>query len=155
MQFAVTLLLFRPKAPYTQILSISRGSALNDWGLVGGKVEPGEHLIDAIVREVQEESDIRFGPKVHGDSPKWKNIARDIAKDLLTPVYTGIAKTRLTTTFLATGAHLPKEFPHTREGKVKWLTPHHLIGHGCTYHEYNRKLFEHLRIPMGFEGNPE
>ncbi len=137
MKFDVTLLLFRPDAPYTQILAISRGDDLNDWGLVGGKVEAEECLADALVRETWEESQVRM------------------YVGMLMPVYTGIAKTRLTTTFLASESTLPTELPHTREGKVKWLTPHHLVGLNCTYHEYNRKLFEHLRLSTEFEGNPE
>lgn len=138
MNFAVTLLLFRPEAPYTQILAISRGHDLTDWGLVGGKVDPGETLMSAIIREVQEESDITFG---HPST--------------LTPVYTGLAKTRMCTTFLATRANIPEELPTSREGQVKWSTPHHIVSSQSTYHEYNRRMFKHMGIPMAFEGNPE
>ena len=137
MKFAVTLLLFRSDAPYTQILSISRGDNINDWGLVGGKVEHEEELATALVRETREESHVHM------------------FAGLLIPVYTGLAQTRLTTTFLAPQFTLPEKFPHTREGKVKWLTPHHLVGRNCTYHEYNNKLFKHLRLSTEFAGNPE
>lgn len=135
MNFAVTLLLFRPEASYTQILSISRGSDLDDWGLVGGKVEAGETFEHALNREVREEAGAVLGE--------------------LVPVYTGLARTRLTTTYLATDAAVPDKMFVTREGTVAWKTPWHLIAETCTYRDYNIKMFEHLRLNMDFMGHPQ
>ncbi len=135
MNFAVTLLLFRPDASNTQILSISRGEDFKDWGLVGGKIENGESPEMALIREVREEAGVQLGN--------------------LIPVYTGLSRTRFTTTFLTYHGRVPEEMFVTREGTVAWKTPHHLVGSGCTYRDYNRKLFEHLRLPLYFMGNPE
>ncbi|TFH28658.1 MAG: NUDIX hydrolase [Myxococcales bacterium] len=167
MNFASTLLLCRPNAPYTQILAISRGDDLSDWGLVGGKVEPNESLMDAIIREAYEESGVTFGTP--GGSPEdaiirkayenskvtWGYSITQLPNVALTPVYTGLAKTRMCTTFMATHANIPEKLPTSREGTVKWLTPHHIVSSRSTYHEYNRTMFAHMRIPMAFEGNPE
>lgn len=40
------------------ILSISRRSDSSKYGLIGGKVDPGESLEEALIREIKEESNI-------------------------------------------------------------------------------------------------
>ncbi len=128
MNYAVTLLAFNADGS-GRILSISRGLDLDDWGLVGGKVEPGEDLADAIEREAYEEAKVKFCT-----TPL--------------PVFTTMARTRMCTTFLVTAFGLPPdpELPQTREGKVAWKEPRELCTDASTYRKYNRKLFQYLGL---------
>lgn len=123
---AVTILMFNPDGS-GRVLAISRGEDLDDWGLVGGKVEPNEALTAAIRREVMEEANIAVGDVV--------------------PVFAAIARTRFTTTF-APGATfaLPPQLPHTREGKVAWKAPWMLCRASSSYHRYNIAMFKRLGV---------
>ena len=134
MNYAVTLLVFNADGS-GRILSISRGPYLDDWGLVGGKVEPGENLEDAIVREAHEEAEVKFAT-----TPL--------------PVFTTMALTRMCTTFLVTAFGLPPdlELPHTREGKVAWKHTYELCAPGSTYRGYNEALFKHLGLRWRLPG---
>lgn len=129
MNFAVTLLAFHSDGS-GRILAISRGDDLLDWGLVGGKVETLETFEDAIIREAEEEAGCR------------------LVKGHLYPVYTGIARTRMTTTFLSTAFGVPRdgELPRTREGQVAWKLPSDLCTPKCSYIAYNTRLFKHLEL---------
>lgn len=128
MQFAATLLLFEePVGPSGyRILSISRGDDLKDWGLVGGKVEPGESMEKCLMREVQEEA--------------------GVIVSLMVPVYTGMARTRITTTFLALEATLPEKMYVTREGTVAWKQLLEVMADDCTYRDYNLRMFKHMGL---------
>lgn len=52
-QNGVCALIFREN---NKILGVSRKNDPNDFGLVGGKIEPNESEIDALIREVKEET---------------------------------------------------------------------------------------------------
>jgi 8-oxo-dGTP pyrophosphatase MutT (NUDIX family) len=41
-----------------QVMGVARKGTTNQWGLPGGKVEPGEDLKEALARETQEEAHI-------------------------------------------------------------------------------------------------
>lgn len=43
-----------------KILAVSRRNKLNDWNLPGGKVDEGETLLQACIREVYEETGIKI-----------------------------------------------------------------------------------------------
>lgn len=124
MNHAVTVLLFNSG----RVLAISRGDDLDDWGLIGGKVEDEETLFDAAQREAREEAEV------------------GLLSAHTFPVFTSLARTRMTTTFLGHVYLLPLELPHTREGKVEWKSPWQLCTPSCTYRAYNHKLFTHLGL---------
>ncbi len=132
MRHTALLLLFNPQSAGGQILAISRGDNLDDWGLVGCKVEPGERLKEALICEVREEVQVKILQSTYD----------------LTPVYTGQTQDgRLTTTFLSLNAVIPKEFPKTAEGcTVAWKVIDELCASACTYHRYNKRLFGHMGL---------
>lgn len=52
--------------PYNgTILAVTRKGTIDDWGLVGGKVDPGEHSDEAAKREFFEETGVAISTPVH------------------------------------------------------------------------------------------
>lgn len=45
-----------------EILGISRRNDFTQWGIPGGKVDPGESNLDAAMREIMEECSLRLDP---------------------------------------------------------------------------------------------
>ncbi|WP_437591894.1 NUDIX hydrolase [Sorangium sp. So ce1000] len=56
----------RPDAPRVLLVKRARPPLEGSWSLPGGRVEPGERLADAVVREIREETglEVRVGPLV-------------------------------------------------------------------------------------------
>lgn len=102
-------------------LGVSRKDDHTKMGMAGGKVEPGETLEQAIIREVKEETGLDI-----------TNLKR---------IFSRKARTLFCTTFSAdySGTICTEE-----KGLVKWITKEELFNgsHG----EYNKRLFEALRI---------
>lgn len=112
-----------------ELLAISRRNQ-DLWGLPGGKVEEGETLKSALVREVFEETGY---------------VVADPE-----PVYTAFVPGEvhyICTTFIgrivAQASNAPRSEPF--EGHVKWKSPSALVRQSPFY-QYNRSLFEHLNI---------
>lgn len=61
--FAVCALVVREDG---KVLGVTRKTDHNAWGLVGGKIDPGETAIEAIIREVKEETGLNLiNPQFH------------------------------------------------------------------------------------------
>lgn len=56
---AVSIIIFKDN----KILAVSRRGTDDQWGLPGGKVDPGETHIDAIIREVKEETHLSINKR--------------------------------------------------------------------------------------------
>lgn len=120
MRQAVTLVIGNPLG---QLLAISRGIWRPfNMNFPGGKVEPGETLEQALVREVFEETDIIVRDPV----PIFKRECRG---------ETDFECTAFTARWVA---RKPKVVG--REGWVRWVYPHEICR--GTFAEYNRKLLE-------------
>lgn len=91
---AAGAVLWRPAGPGTQVALVHR-LKYDDWGLAKGKVDPGEHVVLAAVREVAEETGLRVTlglhlPSVHylvGEQPKrvdyWAALAHGAVAQFL------------------------------------------------------------------------
>lgn len=112
------------------ILSISRRNDKTKFGLIGGKVDEGETLEQALIREVKEESGITIKECIeilHRVEPK----DRPEGEDFNTYCY-------LATEWIGT-AH------NSEEGEVAWLTEAELTGDNGAFADYNRETIKVYR----------
>jgi mutator protein MutT len=58
--FAVSALIINKKG---KILCVSRKDDYNDYGMIGGKIDPGETPQQAIIREIKEETNLKVKEK--------------------------------------------------------------------------------------------
>lgn len=60
----------------------ARGVGEGQWSLIGGKPDPGESMVDAVIREVKEETSLKFTPQFYLEmtddfsvpGEKWRTI---------------------------------------------------------------------------------
>lgn len=103
-----------------KMLGVSRKDDLEDFGLPGGKVDPGESKAEAMLRELGEETGL-------------------IAVEA-TQIYAGICtgdRDYMSTVFLVTKYR--GKLGSNEPGVIKWCTRDELLA-GC-FGEFNRKLF--------------
>lgn len=109
------------------VLAVSRKNNPNDFGLPGGKIDPGETPEDALFREVFEETGLGVGEfrvafedqdRVEGGEPRP-------CRTYLVVSWDGDLKTK-------------------EAGVVKWVEPSVITDPTTSFHEYNTRLFNHL-----------
>lgn len=115
-----------------EVLAVSRKENHADLGLPGGRLEPGETFAQAIIREVREEVGVRVC--------------------LMTDVFDHPDRGYYAHTFMV---HHWEGEPYSVEGAaVLWVHPDRLLDPVCSFHEYNRALFEHLGIRVSVAPSP-
>lgn len=97
----------------------------DDWGFPGGKVEPGEKVDAAAIRELKEETTLEILPN-----------------DKVVFVFATDAKEFLVSTFRLETDRKKFNFENSKEGTVDWVSREQL--ETGTYGEYNKKLFNLL-----------
>lgn len=110
------------------ILAVSRKNNHKDFGLIGGKIDPGETPEEAIKREVKEETGISIQEMevCFEDLDRVENYMPRPCRCYRIISWTG-------------------EPLSTEEGVVKWVKQEDLIDN-CTFKNYNRKLFSEIKI---------
>jgi mutator protein MutT len=109
------------------VCAVSRRNKPDDRGLPGGKIEPGELASEAMVREVQEEVGVR-------------PLAYQYVFERVDETDGNVAWCYLVRRW--------EGEPRQCEAgiTVSWVEPARLLDPGCTFREYNRKLFEALGL---------
>ncbi len=106
-------------------LGVSRKDNHEDFGLPGGKIEPGETAHDAIMREVKEETGLDLVDL------KFQMMHDCIDKNGMKPcaIFTALVE-----------GEINYDEPHV----VKWVTPKTLTK--GTFGDFNKKTFDYLNI---------
>ena len=130
MKQAVAVLISTPRG----YIAVSRPNAPAMWGLPGGKVDPGEALVEAIVRETQEEISLTLDPAS------------------LQHVYTGPCYGEvdyMTTTYVAAISVVSTLVPETGL-QINFLDEGELTDPFiCPFAEYNQEMFRRFHsIPV-------
>lgn len=108
------------------ILAVSRKNNPNDFGLPGGKIDPGETPEEALVREIAEETGLTVWSYQH------VFIARDAADNNR---YCSTYRINAWQGVIST----------TETGVVRWVRPEVLTNPAtASFHTYNVGLLEHL-----------
>lgn len=120
------------------IVLVARRTDPNNWNLPGGKVDNGETLEQAAVRELREETGIEV------EADQLHRAFVDTIDDFVVVTY-------VIYHVLATTGGLPELYPAEGEPPARWGTWDDLLNEGSVFHKYNRKLYCHLqaenRIP--------
>ena len=112
-----------PKGPL--ILSVTRGGDMFDFGLPGGKLDPGENAEAAARREVFEETGLSVGHIQFVQ--KFKNDDGWTVHAFITDDYDGKVR-------------------GSDEGAALWVEPSDMVQPGCTFRKYNQRLLRKLRL---------
>lgn len=115
-----------------KVLGVARRGTMDEWGLPGGKVDPGEDPIEALVREVQEETHISL------DKTKLEFVFErlDASYHVCTYLYHADIE----------------DIPEQGDaGPAQWITWNDLLS--GPFGEYNQKLKNHISklIELGDE----
>ena len=116
----------------TKLLAVSRKTDPNDLGLPGGKGEAGEDPLDAVVREVEEET----GLEITEASYVYRRLDYANREE--------VEPSLMAFCFLVTSYE--GEPRQVEAGHVVWVDPARLLEEPCSFKEYNRAVLTALGI---------
>jgi mutator protein MutT len=121
--FSVAALVFREG----KVLAVSRKNNHSDFGLAGGKIDPGETPEEAIIRELREETGIsaRRLRKVYEDLDRVENGESRPCRTYLVEEWSG-------------------EIISKENAVIKWILPDELFLPSNSFCKYNIALFDYL-----------
>lgn len=123
MDLAVCALIQHPNDP-SLILGVSRKDNPNNFGLPGGKVDPGETLQQAVIREIKEETGLDLiDPQMVAEFPCYGEV------NYLTSTWVG---------------KVSGDFDTQESGRVAWVTWQKLFE--GSFKDYNKKLYTILNM---------
>ena len=112
------------------VLAVSRRHRPDDLGLPGGSIELEETPFEALVREVKEETNIDVQNAHHVFSRHDPTTDGKVAWTYVVFEWSGE----------------PKQM---EDGiNVQWVEPARLLDEGCTFRDYNGRLFESIGIEI-------
>lgn len=113
----------------TRLLAVSRKDNKEDWGLPGGKCNPGEDIVDCLQREIKEETGLDI---INGDF-----IFGNLSESKAYYVLTYLCQTQGT-------LHTPEKLAELGEGDLAWKTFADIEkGTFGAYNRHLRYLMEH------------
>jgi 8-oxo-dGTP pyrophosphatase MutT (NUDIX family) len=112
------------------ILSISRRNDKTKFGLIGGKVDPGETLIEALIRETKEESSVLI--KDHVFLYERIEPGGPDGIDFFSRCY-----------YISDWSGVPASL---EEGEVTWLTEEELTSTKAAFPEFNKRALEVFKL---------
>jgi len=124
--FAVSAIISNKKG---QVLCVSRKDNHNDFGLPGGKLDPGETPEEAIVREIKEETGLKVS----------KN---DLEEIFIAPCLVNETESKINVCYIVLKYRgKPKQM---EAGLVEWYSFSKLLEPQCSFREYNSKVLDTL-----------
>ena len=122
-----------------ELLSVSRKHDHTDIGIPGGKVDPGESLVEAACRELYEETGYVI------DNPYALKVLLTADGDTGLDEITSCACTTFVYDTMI-GMTSSKSTSSSETGKVTWVRPEMIVSDKCSFAAYNKRMLDAMMV---------